>query len=58
MECLCCKKHFPPHRNKYRFCEDCRIDFGNEAYLDYYSFAVINEKKDRKEFVYEHCRAI
>ena len=48
-KCIKCKEEYTVEKQKYRFCKNCRIDYGNQVYLDYRSIAKTRERKDRKE---------
>ena len=49
-QCLKCKKNYIVEIQKYRFCKDCRIDFGNQTYLDNHSVCIVRERVNRKEY--------
>ena len=46
-KCLRCGKDYEIPPRKFRFCKDCRIDFGNQTYLDNKAISIIRENKDR-----------
>ena len=50
-KCIKCKDEYTVEREKYRFCKNFRIDYGNQVYLDNRSITKIRERKDRKEII-------
>ena len=48
-KCLRCNKDYEIPRERYRYCGDCRMTFGDENYLDNHAIGFIKESKDRRK---------